>query len=67
MAMSQIWGILGENDIDTNLALEYKRWYASRPFDVGNNTRATIGALSKLDASDKLIAKKAKSHQSKKS
>ena len=56
MAMSQMWALIAQGDIETNLAIFYKRWYESRPFDVGNNTRATIGALSKIDASDKLIA-----------
>ena len=30
----------------------YKRWLGSRPFDIGGNTRATLGALTKIDEND---------------
>lgn len=51
-----MWGIIADGDLETNLALAYKKWFESRPFDIGNNTRATIGQLSKVDVSNKKIA-----------
>ena len=30
----------------------YKKWFGSRPFDVGGNTRATLGSLDKVAEDD---------------
>ena len=36
----------------------YKKWVESRPFDIGNNTKATLGILTKIKADEKDIFKK---------
>ena len=37
----------------------YKKWVESRPFDIGNNTRSTIGTLVKCDEKDPKLYKHA--------
>jgi len=46
------------------MAIHYKMWVESRPFDIGNNTRATIGAMDRVKDVDNL-AKFAMEHGAK--
>ena len=39
------------------IALMYKKWVDSRPFDMGNTTRSTIGTLATMKAEDPDLAK----------
>ena len=38
-----------------HVAKMYKKWYESRPFDIGNNTKATIGAMADPKAKGSLL------------
>ena len=62
LAMSLLWALTECKSTlnGTIFCKHYKKWVDSRPFDIGNNTRATIGKLSNLKADDKNVFKKFK-------